>query len=147
MIPTCKISDVIVFSLDYYNSKEIQRGDIITYNHLKPSTIKRAVAFPGDTVEIKNKKIYINNELINEPYAVFSDKNKNVSKFNKLHSADNCGPLIIPKNKIFVLGDNRDSSYDSRDPGFGFVDINSLNHKPLYILWSRDKSRIGKQIK
>lgn len=147
MIPTCKIGDMIVFSINYYKSVDIQMGDIVTFNHNLPNIIKRAIAFPGDTVEIRNKELYINTDLINEPYVVFLGKQNIVSEFNRMHQFDNFIQKVIPENKLFVLGDNRDISYDSRDPSFGLIDIKSVNHKPLFILWSKDKSRIGKKIK
>lgn len=147
MIPTCKIGDMIVYSIDYYNSTDIQRGDIITFNHIRPNITKRAIALPGDTVEIKNKELYINNDLIDEPYVVFLGNQNIVSEFNRMHHIDNFAQKVIPENKLFVLGDNRDNSFDSRDPTFGLIDIKSVNYKPLFILWSKDMSRIGEKLK
>ncbi len=103
MIPTCNIGDIIIFRQNYYKNHDIRMGDIITFNHHKPNIIKRAIAFAGDTVEIKNKELYINSELINESYAVFSGKQNIVKQFNKLHRMEDFGPIVIPKNKIFVF--------------------------------------------
>ncbi len=142
MMPSLMIGDHIMVNLKYYKNNKPQRGDILVFKYPEdPSRefIKRIVAVGGDVIEGKNKVIYVNDKLINEPYIQLSNTK------NKLEQRDTFGPYVIPKRKFFVMGDNRDQSYDSRF--FGFVGIEELGGKALYVYWSKNKDRIGMQIK
>lgn len=88
--------------------------------------IKRVIAVPGDKVEIKNKKVYINDKYLEEDYV------KGVTTQNAMEY-----PLIVPEGKLFVMGDNRENSNDSRM--FGFVDYKSIEGKITYRIWPIDK--------
>lgn len=128
-----------------------KRGDIIVFKYPEdPSRdfIKRVIAVEGDIIESKKKIIYVNGKPINESYVQHSD--------NSIHSGtieprDNFGPYLVPKNKLFVMGDNRDQSYDSRY--WGYVDMKEVKGKAFIIYWSWDNmkkmprlERIGKLI-
>ncbi len=142
MMPSLMSGDRIMVNQKHYKSNKPQRGDIVVFKYPKdPSRefIKRIVAVGGDVIKSKNKVIYVNAKPINEPYIQLSDTG------NNLEQRDNFGPHFIPKGKLFVMGDNRDQSYDSRF--FGFVGIEKLRGKALYIYWSKNKNRIGMQIK
>ena len=102
----------------------------------------RIVATENDILESKDKTIYINGTAINEAYVQHVDKE---IKPQSNDQRDNFGPLTIPKDKVFVMGDNRDQSYDSRY--WGYVDNNQIRGKALYIYWSKQLHRIGKEIK
>ena len=87
--------------------------------------IKRVIGVGGDKIEIKNKTVYVNGTPLDEPYTI--------------HSPEPCpdmGPYIVPNGKIFVMGDNRDQSYDSRF--WGYVDKNRIKGKAIIIYWSWD---------
>ena len=106
----------------------------------KKDYLKRVIATEGDLLEIKNKRVFVNHKKLNEPYVVHQDSKilpKNAS------TRDNLGPVRIPAGKVFVMGDNRDRSYDSRF--FGPVDQPALIGTVLYIYWAKDKGRIGVQ--
>lgn len=130
-----------------YRGDDPLRGDIIIFEYPKdPSVdyIKRIVAIPGDTVEIRNKQLYRNGEAVNEPYTRFTEPD---------HVApvrDNFGPVTVPAEKYFVMGDNRDNSLDSRF--WGFVDRSAIRAKAWRIYWSWGGlddirwSRIGRKV-
>lgn len=148
MLPTLKIGDHLLVSKFIYGVKmpfsgttlipikSPKRGDVIVFKYPRDRSIdyiKRVVGTPGDTVEIKNKRVYINDEPVADPHAHYSDK------FIFPHSQnprDNFGPIAVPQNKYFVMGDNRDNSHDSRF--WGFVDERDILGKAFIIYWSWD---------
>jgi len=113
--------------------------------------IKRVIGVGGDKLEIKNKTVYINDVVIFEPYAEHKDKRIEDAS---IKPRDNFGPVTAPRGKFFVMGDNRDQSYDSRF--WGEVDMSEIKGKAFIIYWSWDNEntalgkirwkRIGKLI-
>ena len=113
MEPELVVGDHIIVDNEYYKHKAIQRWDVAVF--LNPSDsksllIKRVVGLPGDKLEIKKKVLFINGTRLFDPKANFED-NAFVPK------RDNFGPLVIPERSYFLLGDNRDRSFDSRFTG------------------------------
>jgi signal peptidase I len=111
--------------------KTIHRGDIIVFRYPKDVTetfLKRVTAIGGDSLEIKNGVLYVNSKPVQEPYAVHHAP---------VHSPEESwGPTVVPEGKLFVMGDNRDNSSDSRD--WGFVPMNNVIGEPLFVYWSYD---------
>lgn len=118
-----------------YKLGEPRAGDIIVFKYpLNPTQdyIKRIIGLPGETVEIIDKIIYIDNRL-----AEIYPNAKNVDAkilAAQLSSRDNFGPVQIPEGEYFVLGDNRDISEDSR--AWGFVPRENIKGRALFIYWS-----------
>ena len=161
MKPTLEIGDHILVNKFSYGVKmpylrntlipfgQPQRGDIAVFIYPEDKTkdfIKRVIAVGGDTVEIRNKKVFINGEAVNDPYGVHVE---DVIYPKAIQRRDNLGPIKVPEGTIFVMGDNRDQSYDSRF--WGFVKLEDVIGKAfiIYFSWDSDDTnvrwnRIGK---
>ena len=148
MIPTLQIGDhILVNKLAYgiripfwdkylVEFKKPQRGDVVVFifpEDRSKDFIKRVIGVEGDVVEVRNKKIYINTRLVDDPHAYFGGEDP---LGEGLHIGDDYGPKGVPENHIFVMGDNRDRSYDSRF--WGFVDLEEVRGKAFLIYWSWD---------
>ncbi len=121
--------------------KEPNRGDIIVFRFPKdPSKdfIKRVVAVGGDTVKIVNKLVYVNGEEQENPFAIHTDPAVYPPGYQP---RDNLAQFTVPEDKLFVMGDNRDESNDSRF--WGFVDLSAVRGKAFMIYWSWDKVDFG----
>jgi signal peptidase I len=119
------------------------RGDIIVFKYPqdeKRDFIKRIVATPGETVQVRGQQVLINGQPIDEPYV-----RRNPGTLGHTGSPSFCGyayacePLLVPPDSYFVMGDNRDNSQDSRY--WGFVKRDKIKGKAFLIYWSWDGDR------
>jgi signal peptidase I len=118
-----------------------KRNDVVVFIFPKETNkdfIKRVIGLPGDTVQIKNKKVYINNQPMKDPHGAYTDQ-RIIPEMEQ--PRDNTGPIVVPPNMIFVMGDNRDESYDSRF--WGFVDQKQVLGQAFIIYWSWDRTEFG----
>jgi signal peptidase I len=124
----------------YLPHRSIQRLDIIAFKSPTDGNIpfvKRVIGLPGETVEVRDKSVYINGRKLDEPYKIHVDSTTYSSDPwtpEELKVRDNYGPVIVPSDSYFVMGDNRDNSNDSRY--WGFVRWNEVIGKPLFVYWS-----------
>jgi signal peptidase I len=108
-----------------------RRGDVIVFIFPKDRSkdfIKRVIGLPGDKVEVKGREIYINDRSIEDPWGVYSMGSPSDSR--------NYGPEVVPSGSLFVMGDNRDNSEDSRY--WGFVPLDDVLGKAFIMYWSWD---------
>jgi signal peptidase I len=124
----------------YLPHRSIHRLDIIAFKSPTDGNIpfvKRVIGLPGETVEVKAKAVYINGRKLDEPYKIHVDSTVYSSDPwtpEDLKIRDNFGPVVVPKDDYFVMGDNRDNSNDSRY--WGFVTWDEIIGKPLFVYWS-----------
>jgi signal peptidase I len=113
-----------------------ERGDIIVFPFPRdPSRdfIKRVVGLPGDRIQVQNHRVYLNGEVLKEPYVKLDEE----AAFRVSPYRD-WGPKVVPAGQLFVMGDNRDNSADSRD--WGFLDSAKVKGRAFIIYWSWDGS-------
>ena len=120
---------------DYHFFSSVpERGNIVVFKFpLEPDKdfIKRVVGLPGETIQVIRQRVYIDDKLLKEPYAHHSQPSSPNSG-----TRDNMAPLRIPEGHIFVMGDNRENSSDSRV--WGTLDLKNLRGKAQWIYWSWD---------
>jgi signal peptidase I len=161
MYPTLKEGDHILVSKISYGFRlplmthsvfgyaEPKRGDIVVFTRPDDphspeddsaiNIIKRVVALPGETVEVRDTKVFINGVAIDEQYARWDWQRSFDSNF---------GPIQVPAGSVLLLGDNRDHSRDSRFWSEPFLDISRIQGRALFIYWSwAGLSRIGTVLK
>ena len=139
---------------------EPSRGEVIVFHpphEPEKHYVKRLVGLPGDTLEMKNKSLYVNGKVVPEPYVKYLDPDgdavhpsmswqrpylpKRNGKRRYRPSRDNWGPIVVPDEAFFVLGDNRDNSEDSRY--WGFVTRDAIEGRPWVVYYSSKPSTAG----
>ena len=127
MEPTFESGDYIFTSKITYKFRKQERGDVIVFK--APSNpdieyIKRIIGLPGDTVEIRSEEVYVNGRQLTEPYIAAK------TPLWEGGFIKDSQPMVVPQGKLFVMGDNRPRSSDSRE--FGFITIDSIVGQVFY---------------
>lgn len=115
------------------------QGDLVVFQHDGQLIVKRVIAVTGDRIEGRDNQILINGSPLNEPY---------VQHIGPPHGPlATFGPVTIPVGKVFVAGDNRDYSLDSRTPEFGLVATDDIKGRPVEIVQSSNDQRVHKSLR
>ena len=118
--------------------RDIARGDIVVFKYPEEPErdfIKRVIGLPGDTIELRAKKVYVNGRALDEPYVHFlTPAATDDSEVTSMDVRERYGPVTVPSGQYFVMGDNRDNSQDSRY--WGFLPRNNVKGKAMMIYWS-----------
>jgi len=138
MEPTLHMRDRFV--TEFPNAKNaVKRGDVVAFSHHGVLTIKRVIGIAGDTIEGRGEKVFWNGQLLEESYVQhIGGPSTQLSHF---------GPVTVPPMAMFLLGDNRDVSYDSRFAAFGLVSASEIVGKALYIYYSPNRHRFGEMVR
>jgi len=146
MEPTLLVGDHILVNKFIYGVKiplirktlipitEPQRDDVIVFIYpidKSKDFIKRVIGLPGDTIEIIDRRLYINAKLYQDRHGFYADRENSLASSGV---KNHFGPVTVPEDNVFVMGDNRNHSYDSRF--WGFVPIGSIKGKAFIIYWS-----------
>ncbi len=134
MIPSLLIGDQILVDKVAYRFRKPARGEVVVFKYPRDESrdfIKRVIGLPGETLEVRNRVIYINGEPIKDDAYAYHQMDEGFPAVG-----DYFGPVDIPPNNYFVMGDNRENSQDSRF--WGFLDENKIVGRAFIIYWSRD---------
>ena len=128
MRPTLLNQERLVVNKFIYRFRAPERGEVLVFRYPQDQSrdfIKRVIAVPGDTIEIKAGRVFVNQQLMNEPYILSQTRGDY--------------PLsTVPEGHIFVMGDNRNNSEDSRFADVGFVPFNLIKGKAILVFWPFD---------
>jgi len=126
----------------------IRRGEILVFKYPEDPDrdfIKRVIGLPGETLELRNKKVYINGKPLDEPYVRFlypaSDQKPGDADFTSFDVRENYGPVTVPPDHYFMMGDNRDNSQDSRY--WGFMPRDYVKGRALFVYFSFGEEQSG----
>ena len=132
MLATLQIGDHILVNKFLYYFTGPQRGDVIVFKYPQDESrdfIKRVIGLPGETIDVIGKEVLVNGVPLREPYAVYGD----LPSLRGMER-ERLGPLVVPPGRLFVMGDNRDHSMDSRV--WGFLEIAKVKGKAFLIYFS-----------
>jgi len=147
MVPTLQVGDHILVGKFMYGlripltDKKLftqcpDRGDIIVFIYPRDRSkdfIKRVIGLPGEKIQIRGKSILVNDKPLEDPWGYYTKSHVDTNS-----TRDNYGPTVVPPHSLFVMGDNRDNSQDSRY--WGFVDLKAVKGNAFLIYFSWNKT-------
>ncbi len=130
MVPTLKNYERLIVNKFVYRFSEPEHGDVIVFKYSPDRDfIKRVIATGGDTVRVNGERVYLNGIPLEEDYILE-------------YPYGDYGPVVVPEGHYFVLGDNRNNSWDSREPSVGFVSPERIKGKAFLVYWPLDNFRL-----
>lgn len=127
MVPTLQVGDSVLAAKLAYRFSDAGRGDLAVFKGGEDLNIKRVVGLPGDTVAIRDGVLFVNGEKKRESYVDY-----------RLTDASFFGPVKVPENRVFLMGDNRFNSRDSRD--YGPIPEEDLLGRVSLRIWPLDRA-------
>jgi signal peptidase I len=169
MVPTLMVGDHMLTLANVYKDHVPPRGQVVAFKYPadgKTDYVKRVIGLPGDRIPLRAGRLYVNDQLVlrapgdhaldksddlSADLTVYHETLPNGATYLIAESGDdaefdNTQIYVVPKGNVFVLGDNRDHTNDSR-VDVGYVPLALLRDKPLIVYWSTDRSRIGTTIR
>lgn len=128
MDPTLEDGERVIFNKLVYWIGDPSHGDIVIIERPQKNYVKRVIALPGETVEVSKHELYINGEKYEQSF---------VNEDARMHTG-NFGPVKVPEDEYFVMGDNRAISKDSRN-GLGFIERDDITGKSEFIIYPFNK--------
>jgi signal peptidase I len=122
--------------------RDPRRGDVVVFkfpDEPDRDFIKRVIGLPGETLELRSKKVYVNGQPLTEPYVHFLEAAHDAQEITSIDVRERYGPVRVPEGQYFVMGDNRDNSQDSRY--WGFLPRGYIKGRALMIYWSYESGR------
>lgn len=153
MEPSFYHNERIIVNKFIYHLREPKRGEIIVFHALEDADyIKRVIAVAGDKVRVDGDDVYVNEHIISEPYLQeqIEQAHMNGQLFNvslNFNSDDGSSSVLVPEGTVFVLGDNRPRSKDSRSAEVGFVNVSEIMGRVDAIFWPMDRMQLIKHPK
>lgn len=152
MAPTIEPGDHLIAQKPVFRDPEIRRGDVVVFESVEDPAvfqISRVIGLPGEVIDVVDKGVHIDGRPLDEAaYARFGTQTlypDDPALPDNYRARDQFGPAEVPAGHVFLMGDNRDHSYDSRFTGP--VPVANIRARPAFIYWSRDRSRIGSAIR
>jgi signal peptidase I len=148
MEPTLVPGDHLIAQKGPFDAEDLERGEVVIFQSPEDPSIDqvyRIVGLPGEMIDLVDKAVLIDGKPLDGGWPVHFDDSvtypDDPTGMNPRSRRDQLGPLRVPEDHVFVLGDNRDFAYDSRY--IGPIPIASIKARPLYIYWSRRPSEPG----
>ncbi len=148
MLPNFHDGERLIVNKFIYYIKEPSRGEVIVFHAPEEKDyIKRVIALPGDTIRVIGDRVYVNGEVIDEPYLqevlkAAEESGRPYNHFNYKMSENGIEEVIVPENSLFVMGDNRSQSKDSRMESVGFVPMDEVVGRVDIVFWPLKNVRI-----